>query len=88
VVCRRNEEAFELLETVYSALMFAAMAMNNSDDALKTVQVLLGSGVNRGLKNMDGKTALDLAKDHKQPKIVALLQGQAVSGGRGSRKSR
>src|SRR5262249_39805158 len=71
---RRGAKLDHQTTTGYSALMFAAMAMNNGDEALKTVQILLSSGANRHLKNMDGKTALDLAMDHKQSNIVALLQ--------------
>jgi len=73
VLIRRGANIDHQTSTGYSALMFASMGMRNADDAVKTVQLLLASGANRDLKNRDGKTALDLARERNQTKIIALF---------------
>jgi hypothetical protein len=58
----------------YSALIFAAMGMNPPvGNAVKTVRLLLASGADRSLRNMDKKTAFDMAADKKLSEVAAVL---------------
>ena len=38
------------------------------------VKLLLNNGADKFIKNSEGKTALDLAKEYKQEKIIELLE--------------
>lgn len=48
-----------------------------SSRAAATVRALLSSGANKDLRNRDGKTALDLAKERNDAEIIAILSPEA-----------
>jgi ankyrin repeat protein len=56
-----------------TALMVASM----KDGEPGVIKALLIAGIDRTLKDVDGKTALDMAKEHGEEKIIAELQLQS-----------
>lgn len=55
-------------EAGYTALMRAAYMGHDG-----VVEQLLRNGADKSIKNGEGKTALDLANEHNQVKIIQLL---------------
>ena len=44
------------------------------DEPIDMIQILLQNGANKDLKNTQGKSALDWAKDYKSEKVIKVLQ--------------
>ncbi len=53
-----------------------------SSTAAAAVRALLSSGANKDLRNRDGKTALDLARERNDSEIIAILNPESPSGDR------